>query len=73
VFEFAPRPRRRSRSTAVPLSPAGATGGSGAGGRLNADERLMVFIIVRDANETRTNFGDRRVPGWKGIARAVRG
>ncbi len=38
-----PRPRRRSRSTAVPSnSPAGAEG-SGAGGRLKADDALIAF------------------------------
>jgi hypothetical protein len=35
-----PRPRRRSRSTRLPGSPAGAEG-SGAGGRFNADIELM--------------------------------
>src|SRR5271168_2004419 len=42
AFETVPRPRRRSRSTAVPDAPAGAEG-SGAGGRFNADERFMVL------------------------------
>ena len=40
AFDAVPRPRRRSRSTALPNSPAGAEGG-GAGGRLKAEERVI--------------------------------
>src|ERR1700733_3204877 len=50
AFDSVPRPRRRSRAAGGgKKSPAGVEG-SGAGGRLNADERLITSrLLPRDS------------------------
>src|SRR5215831_2923752 len=48
AFDAVPRPRRRSRSTAVPISSPAGVEGKGAGGRFSADER---FIAIAPGNK----------------------
>src|SRR5436190_2051369 len=69
AFEAVPRPRRRSRSTPAPwgrgswtpppISPAGVEG-SGAGGRFNAEERLIVTApgrkLTRELEQNKNNY-----------------
>ena len=55
AFDSAPLPRRRSRSTAAPGSPAG-TEGSGAGGRFKTDELLHGFNLVQLLEQNKNNY-----------------
>src|SRR5262249_57306130 len=43
AFDAVPRPRRRSRSTAVPISSPAGVEGKGAGGRFSAGESFIAI------------------------------